>query len=298
MSQMPAGAPLSEDGQWWWDGAQWQAVPEPHAIPGVIVHHGQEPKEIEMPPDGSDNRGAYPVASFPEVRSALTIALQTRLHEHQTQVLSAVIAFNEGAQSHIDTLDDGDSDFDFGPVVGALTTALGLIFPEAAAAKVALDVFKTILTLEAQTLQGYQNYVDTTLKDAKKRLRNSLHALVQSYTDNSVHVWDAAKGKLPDLVEDVLPDLDDNTMTTNPEFIQAVCDYAHIPAATGTYDIVRQQLEYEFFGTYERVRADLNNSKLGTEHESPNRWEHEAHVEEERLYKQDGEKAWEEAYKE
>src|SRR5579863_7162988 len=26
MSQMPADAPRSEDGQWWWDGTQWQPV--------------------------------------------------------------------------------------------------------------------------------------------------------------------------------------------------------------------------------------------------------------------------------
>jgi hypothetical protein len=26
MSNMPEGAQLSDDGQWWWDGAQWQPV--------------------------------------------------------------------------------------------------------------------------------------------------------------------------------------------------------------------------------------------------------------------------------
>ena len=26
MSNVPEGAQLSDDGQWWWDGAQWQAV--------------------------------------------------------------------------------------------------------------------------------------------------------------------------------------------------------------------------------------------------------------------------------
>jgi hypothetical protein len=26
MTQMPTGAPLSDDGQWWWDGSQWQPV--------------------------------------------------------------------------------------------------------------------------------------------------------------------------------------------------------------------------------------------------------------------------------
>lgn len=298
MSQMPANAPLSEDGQWWWDGAQWQPVPEPHAIPGVIVHHGQEPAEIEMPPDGDFNKGSYQVASFADVRSALTLALNNRLHEHETQVQAAITAFDKGAEIHIANLDDGDSGADFAPVISALATSMGLIFPEAEAAKVALEVTKTILELEVQTMEGYQRYADTTIKDAKKRLTNSLAAMVQSYADNSIKVWDAAKAKVPDLVEDVLSDLDENTVTTNPDFIEAVCDYAHIPAAKGTYDIVRQHLEYEFFGVYERVRADLNNSTSGREHASPIGWEHDAHVEEAKLYKQDGEKAWDEAYKE
>jgi hypothetical protein len=26
MSNVPEGAQLSEDGQWWWDGSQWQPV--------------------------------------------------------------------------------------------------------------------------------------------------------------------------------------------------------------------------------------------------------------------------------
>lgn len=28
MAEMPEGAQLSEDGQWWWDGSQWQPVAE------------------------------------------------------------------------------------------------------------------------------------------------------------------------------------------------------------------------------------------------------------------------------
>ena len=31
MAQIPADAPRSEDGQWWWDGSVWQPVGEPTA---------------------------------------------------------------------------------------------------------------------------------------------------------------------------------------------------------------------------------------------------------------------------
>jgi len=34
MTTIPADAPRSEDGQWWWDGAQWQPVDAPGAAAG------------------------------------------------------------------------------------------------------------------------------------------------------------------------------------------------------------------------------------------------------------------------
>lgn len=33
MTQIPADAPRSEDGQWWWDGAGWQPVDVPATAP-------------------------------------------------------------------------------------------------------------------------------------------------------------------------------------------------------------------------------------------------------------------------
>ena len=33
MSVMPADAPRSDDGQWWWDGAQWQPVTQDAGTP-------------------------------------------------------------------------------------------------------------------------------------------------------------------------------------------------------------------------------------------------------------------------
>jgi hypothetical protein len=34
MSNVPDGAQLSDDGQWWWDGEQWQPVEGGSAAPG------------------------------------------------------------------------------------------------------------------------------------------------------------------------------------------------------------------------------------------------------------------------
>jgi hypothetical protein len=293
--EIPAGTQFSEDGDWYWDGTAWQATPAEFMRNGVKVHHGQIPKEIEMPPEGDFNAGSYPVANDAEVRSALLTALQMRLHEHQTETLSAVMAFKDGAESHIEQLTDGTaSNYDFGPVVSAVGTAMKLIFPEVKVVSVMVDV----ISIEATMLQMYNQIADTTLPDAKQRLSSSLHALVQSYVDQSVVAWEGSKKKLPELVEEVLSDLDDKTMTTNPAFIQAVCDYAGIPEATGVMVIVRQHLENEFFGVYEFVRADLNNARAGSIHASDIAWEHEAHVEEEKKFDEDGKKAWDEVYKE
>jgi hypothetical protein len=297
MSQMPANAPLSEDGQWWWDGAQWQPVPALPAIPGVHVQHGQTPHEIEMPPDGGFNPGSYPVATDADVRNALLLELGKRLGEHQVATLSALTAFREAAQSHIDSLDSGEATYDFGPVVGALETATKIAFPEVAPAIEAIGVTKTLLEFDVAMVQAYDGHADMTMGDAKQKLSNSLHQLVGGYADQSQHAWDASKAKLPDLVEEVLSDLDDKTMTVEPSFIKAVCDYAGIPDSAGTYQIVRQQLENDFFSVYEGVRAQLENAK-GGDHVSQIGWEHDARVEEQRLYKEDGEKAWKEAYDE
>ncbi len=297
MSQMPANAPLSEDGQWWWDGAQWQPVPELPAIPGVHVQHGQTPHEIEMPPDGGFNPGSYPVATDAEVRNALLQKLGDRLHEHQTATLGALTAFTAGAQIHINELDSGEAAYDFGPVFGALETAFKMVFPETVPAIEAIEVTKTLLEAQVSMVQAYNGQADLTMGDAKQKLTNSLEHLVKSYAESSQHAWMASKQKVPDLAEEVLSDLDDKTMTLEPGFIDAVCDYAGIPASTSTYDIVRQQLENDFFGVYEGVRAQLENAK-GGDHVSQIGWEHDAHVEEQRLYKEDGEKAWDEAYDE
>jgi hypothetical protein len=42
MSEMPQGAQLSDDGNYWWDGASWQLVPGADAAAGAAAPAGSE----------------------------------------------------------------------------------------------------------------------------------------------------------------------------------------------------------------------------------------------------------------
>ena len=55
MSVMPDGAPLSEDGNWWWDGEAWQAVP--------TADSAAAPPEAAAAPGGESG---WPPAGYPE----------------------------------------------------------------------------------------------------------------------------------------------------------------------------------------------------------------------------------------
>lgn len=67
MPEQPADAPLSDDGQWWWDGAEWQPVeagPQASYDPGT-TETGQLSDDGQwrwdgtqwQPADGSGNSG-------------------------------------------------------------------------------------------------------------------------------------------------------------------------------------------------------------------------------------------------
>jgi hypothetical protein len=49
MTDMPANAPRSEDGQWWWDGAQWQAVTAQQAAAAPAAAQAQAPTATAAP---------------------------------------------------------------------------------------------------------------------------------------------------------------------------------------------------------------------------------------------------------
>jgi hypothetical protein len=50
MTDIPQDAPRSEDGQWWWDGSQWQAVPAGAAAPAPGAAASSDPAQTPATP--------------------------------------------------------------------------------------------------------------------------------------------------------------------------------------------------------------------------------------------------------
>jgi hypothetical protein len=63
MSNVPDGAPLSEDGQWWWDGNDWQPIDgQPQSS---SAESGSEQSFSSEPEDPSERRVPFDPSEFP-----------------------------------------------------------------------------------------------------------------------------------------------------------------------------------------------------------------------------------------
>jgi len=56
MTQVPEGVQLSEDGQWWWDGQDWQPVPQDGDRAAARVAQGLPASAEELT---DEHRAAY-----------------------------------------------------------------------------------------------------------------------------------------------------------------------------------------------------------------------------------------------
>ena len=63
MTTIPPDAPRSEDGQWWWDGAQWQPVAG-QASDASATQSSAEPSQAELAAVGDTN--PEPAQNVPE----------------------------------------------------------------------------------------------------------------------------------------------------------------------------------------------------------------------------------------
>jgi hypothetical protein len=60
MTDVPQDAPRSEDGQWWWDGSQWQPISGGASSGGAPASSGGDPASAGATPASS---GAAPASS-------------------------------------------------------------------------------------------------------------------------------------------------------------------------------------------------------------------------------------------
>ncbi|MGA8014300.1 MAG: hypothetical protein WCB85_00080 [Candidatus Dormiibacterota bacterium] len=89
MSQVPSGAQLSPDGQWWWDGAQWQPAAEPgESGPGAATGR----PAMTAPGDTSGTVGTPGAATTPHAGSAVLNAQPIGSFELSTDHVAVVLA--------------------------------------------------------------------------------------------------------------------------------------------------------------------------------------------------------------
>jgi hypothetical protein len=110
MTDIPTGAPRSEDGQWWWDGAQWQPVSSPTAgaetgaVATAPATAGQVSDDGQWRWDGTawqpaHAEAAVPAAGIPNVTVSATADQTTATSANATVIVVGVTVKNEGETS-------------------------------------------------------------------------------------------------------------------------------------------------------------------------------------------------------
>jgi len=252
-----------------------------------------------MPPqDARATSGPY--YNEPEVQHALLLLARDRVQVWLTLVLDAVSEFETAARQHVEQLESNhDAEVDFAGVLSALASAVTTVVP---GTKEAVDVLSQGVALIDLLEHGYNAGVATTLAQGKAKLHQSLTALSQSARYALTTALDGYEQRLEEAVNNALTYVD--SASTDPAYIRALCDWMGVvePNRGNSLEPVRQALENQFFGVYESVRAQLLQATgvAGWDDGdmNPNQWEHDAIQRERELYREEGEQAWGDAYKE
>ncbi len=86
MTTIPADAPRSEDGQWWWDGAQWQPVDD-----------GAQPAAAGAP-GGEVNASGVPYTATGEIAEGTQIGtIDMSLDEIETILTTAGVDLGDNS---------------------------------------------------------------------------------------------------------------------------------------------------------------------------------------------------------
>jgi hypothetical protein len=262
MAQMPADAPRSEDGQWWWDGSAWQPVDLTAAAPAQPLS-AQEAANIEIDPPAA--AAAAPADHRQALIDGAVSTATGRLIMIRQDLDKVVADFN--SRAHDATADlKGKSEAGMGMALFKVLVDVAIAaIPGGAEAEAAMEAGKEALkgfidTFAEQVKQGEERSAQGRLDDAKSELRriasdlaDTAAAAAQSAEESAVPKLGQAAGSLLD---------------ANP-------DWAHLDPTQDMYGFladrmgfvdprvsmldfkVMQGLDHQFTVEMTRVEADL-----------------------------------------
>jgi hypothetical protein len=238
MTNVPEDAPRSEDGQWWWDGLQWQPV---QGAPAATV----------------DN--------WPLLAQAVTEEADNRLHNLNERIATAVGTFHNDATTQIEHEIRGKTEGAMlDSLFSAVTAVLVVAIPETLIAEVGKEVIKGFVETFKKGADDYASKsASQRVDEAKDEMRRRVDDL---YADTKSHA-DLAQAAAQDLIPSSLAQF----IAANPQYRQtssdqidsfklAICDHlgvrdiwpgADITAALWTafhHDFYRVTARLNFFG--------------------------------------------------
>lgn len=261
MAQMPADAPRSEDGQWWWDGAAWQPVDLTVAAPAQALSP-QEAANIEMDLPAAaaapaDHRQAL-------IDGAVNVAT-SRLIMIRQDLDKVVADFN--SRAHDATADlKGKSESGMGMALFKVLVDVAIAaIPGGAEVEIAMEAGKEALkgfidTFAEQVKQGEERSAQGRLDDAKSELRRIATDLADTAAAASQNAEESAVPKLGDAAGSFL--------SANPEWARleptqenfgAISDHmGFVDPRVSMLDFkVMEGLDHQFTVEMTRVEADL-----------------------------------------
>jgi hypothetical protein len=257
--------------------------------------HGRPVRVYDMAPETVSGGGQH--ASREMITSLIVEKAERRLGEQLEWVVYAVDQFRAASRHHIEqqvTHYAGNVAISFKSLVEGLISGVGAIFatvqPEAEGAKWLLE---TAMHFLVDNLDAQLESETTPLDSAKAKLDAGVAALASHARQRQAHAISNAKPHVRQVIENGLGNV--HAVSDDPGWIEDMCAYLGFPEPDeNTISApVRQHLEYEFSGLLARTVAEL----IDEDYANPDEAEKAGKAYEDKLYHEEGSRAWEDAYK-